>query len=95
MQNRRERENVKKIVKDQISVKDLREAGLSKRESTDYTSHNSQTDETSCRTDRDMPRGKVNYREKQSNRSDREEALRQAQDEHNQMEEDIKNEARK
>ncbi|KAG5863550.1 hypothetical protein JTB14_023438 [Gonioctena quinquepunctata] len=44
---------------DQISAKDLVEAGPSEGENTDYTSRNTQTDETSYHTDRDMPRGKV------------------------------------
>ncbi|KAG5880046.1 hypothetical protein JTB14_018471 [Gonioctena quinquepunctata] len=94
-QNKREEEKVKKIIKNHISDKDLIEAGPSRRGNTDFSSQNSQTEETSGHTDRDRLRGKQIDRSKRKNASDREEALQQTKDEYNEMEEDIKNEARK
>ncbi|KAG5867796.1 hypothetical protein JTB14_034252 [Gonioctena quinquepunctata] len=77
------------------SIQDLIEAGPSRRGNTDFSSQNSQTEETSGHTDRDRLRGKQIDRSKRKNASDREEALQQTKDEYNEMEEDIKNEARK
>ncbi|KAG5875268.1 hypothetical protein JTB14_033476 [Gonioctena quinquepunctata] len=68
--------------------------GPSKKGNTDCTSENTRTDETSGDTERDMPRSKPKSRRKQENRSDREEALHQTQDDYNQIELDIRNEAR-
>ncbi|KAG5870385.1 hypothetical protein JTB14_037698 [Gonioctena quinquepunctata] len=78
-----------------IQNKDLIEAGPSRRGNTDFSSQNSQTEETSGHTDRDKLRGKQTNRSKWKNASDREEALQQTKDEYNEIEEDIKNEARK
>ncbi|KAG5893739.1 hypothetical protein JTB14_001383 [Gonioctena quinquepunctata] len=44
--------------------KDLIEAGPSRRGNTDFSSQNSQTEETSGHTDRDRPRGKQTDRSK-------------------------------
>ncbi|KAG5899180.1 hypothetical protein JTB14_029012 [Gonioctena quinquepunctata] len=78
-----EKEKVKKIIKNHISDKDLIEAGPSRRGNTDFSSQNSQTEETSGHTDRDKLRGKQTNRSKWKNASDREEALQQTKDEYN------------
>ncbi|KAG5861086.1 hypothetical protein JTB14_032486 [Gonioctena quinquepunctata] len=63
-QNKREEEKVKKIIKNHISDKDLIEAGPSRRGNTDFSSQNSQMEETSGHTDRDKLRGKQTNRSK-------------------------------